>query len=179
MVPSCRVELQTPAGVVRGMNIIRPAVDADRDAIWAIFHEVVAKGDTYAWAPETTRDEAMRLWFPPGTWTYVAELDGEVVGTFLLKANQPGQGSHVANCGYMVAGRASGRGIGRAMCRYSLAEAQRLGFEAMQFNLVVSTNTGAVRLWQSCGFSIVGTQPGAFRHPAKGLVDAYVMHRVL
>lgn len=158
---------------------IRPALDADRDAIWEIFHEVVAKGDTYAWSPETTREDAMRLWFPSGTWTYVAELEGELVGTFLLKANQPGQGSHVANCGYMVASRASGRGVGGAMCRYSLDEARRLGFAAMQFNMVVSTNAGAVRLWQSCGFSIVGTLPKVFRHPTEGLVDAHVMHRFL
>jgi L-amino acid N-acyltransferase YncA len=158
---------------------IRPAGDADRDAIWQIVHEVLRRGDTYAWPPDTSREEAMRLWFPAGGWTYVARLDDEVVGTYLLKPNQPGQGSHVANCGYMVASRASGRGVGGAMCRHSLDEARRLGFEAMQFNMVVSTNVTAVRLWQACGFSIVGTLPKAFRHPSAGLVDAYVMHRFL
>jgi len=101
------------------------------------------------------------------------------VGTYLLKPNQPGQGSHVANCGYMVARAASGRGIGEAMCRHSLEEARRLGFRAMQFNFVVSTNTRAVALWKKCGFSVVGTVPQAFRHPTLGLVDAHVMHRLL
>ena len=106
-------------------------------------------------------------------------LDGRVVGTYVMKANQPGQGSHVANCGYMVAPDVSGRGVGEAMCRHSLEEARGLGFRAMQFNFVVSTNARAVNLWKRCGFSIVGTVPQAFRHPTHGLVDTYVMHRSL
>lgn len=158
---------------------IRAAAAADYEAIWRIFHEVVAAGDTYAYPPTTTREEALRLWFPHGGWTFVAECDGRVVGTYVMKANQPGQGSHVANCGYMIAAAASGRGFGEALCRHSLAEAARRGFRAMQFNFVVSTNTRAVALWQRCGFAIVGTVPEAFRHPTRGLVDAYVMHRRL
>jgi GNAT superfamily N-acetyltransferase len=159
--------------------IIRPAEAADRDAIWEVFREIVSAGDTYAYAPDTSRDEALSLWFPRGGLTYVASLDGDIVATYLLKANQPGQGSHVANCGYMVARRASGRGIGEALCLHSLDEARRLGFLAMQFNFVVSSNTRAVNLWRKCGFAIVGTLPKAFRHPSLGLVDCYVMHRFL
>jgi L-amino acid N-acyltransferase YncA len=158
---------------------IRPAGAADHDAIWRIFHTVVAAGDTYTYPPETTREEALSLWFPRGGWTYVAEHGGAVVATYVMKANQPGQGSHVANCGYMVERAASGRGVGEALCRHSLAEAKRLGFTAMQFNFVVSTNTRAVALWQRCGFSIVGTVPRAFRHPTRGLVDAHIMYRPL
>jgi ribosomal protein S18 acetylase RimI-like enzyme len=140
---------------------------------------VVSAGDTYAYPPDTTREEALALWFPAGGRTYVAERDGAVVGTYVMKANQPGQGSHTANCGYMVAGASAGSGVGEAMCRHSLEEAKRLGFLAMQFNFVVSTNVRAVALWQRCGFAIVGTLPEAFRHPTRGLVDAYVMHRGL
>jgi L-amino acid N-acyltransferase YncA len=158
---------------------IRPAVAADHDAIWRIFHAVVAPADTYAYPPDTTREQALEWWCPPGGWTYVAALEEGVVGTYVMKANQPGQGSHVANCGYMVQPEASGRGVGEAMCRHSLEEAKRLGFRAMQFNFVVSTNTRAVGLWQRCGFTIVGTVPEAFRHPTRGFVDAYVMHRNL
>ncbi|HQZ39162.1 MAG TPA: GNAT family N-acetyltransferase [Vicinamibacterales bacterium] len=158
---------------------IRRAGDADHDAIWRIFHEVVSAGDTYPYPLDTTRDQALALWFPPRGWTYVAEADGEVLATFVMKANQPGQGSHVANCGYMVARAASGRGIGEALCRHSLDEARRLGFRAMQFNFVVSTNTRAVDLWGKCGFAIIGTVPQAFRHPTLGFVDTYVMHRFL
>ena len=158
---------------------IRPADVTDHEAIWRIFHEVVAAADTYAYPAETTRDEALSLWFPCGGWTFVAEMDGAVVGTYVMKVNQPGQGSHVANCGYMVDRAASGRGVGEALCRHSLAEASRLGFRAMQFNFVVSTNTRAVELWRRCGFAIVGTLPEAFRHPSLGLVDAYVMYRRL
>jgi len=69
--------------------------------------------------------------------------------------------------------------VGRRMGEHCLAEAQRLGFRAMQFNFVVSTNEPAIRLWQQLGFSIVGTLPGAFRHSQRGFVDAYVMYRTL
>jgi ribosomal protein S18 acetylase RimI-like enzyme len=158
---------------------IRGAAESDHEAIWRIFHEVVAAGDTYAYPPSTPRDEAIGLWFPRGGWTFVAETEGRVVGTYVMKANQPGQGSHVANCGYMVEAAASGRGIGEALCRHSFAEAKQRGFRAMQFNFVVSTNTRAVELWTRCGFAIVGTVPEAFRHPTRGLVDAYVMYRRL
>lgn len=158
---------------------LRPATAADRDAIWAIFHEVVAAGDTYAYDPATSREEALRLWCEAPRATWVAELDGRVAGTWFLKDNQPGLGAHVANAGYMTAGWARGRGVGAAMCERSLAEARRLGYRAMQFNLVVATNEGAVRLWKRCGFAVVGTLPGAFRHARAGFVDALVMYRTL
>lgn len=158
---------------------IRAAGPGDREAIWRIFHEVVSREDTYTYPAETTREEALALWFPPGAWTCVAEEAGGVVGTYVMKPNQPGRGNHVANCGYMVPREAWGRGVGEALCRHSLDAARRAGFLAMQFNFVVSTNTRAVELWRRCGFSIVGTLPRVFRHPIEGLVDAYVMHRDL
>ena len=104
---------------------------------------------------------------------------GAVVGTYYLRANNRGGGGHVANCGYIVAAGAQGRGVARAMCAHSLGEAKTRGFTAMQFNFVIASNERAVRLWQSCGFKIAGTLPGAFAHPGKGLVDAYVMVRAL
>lgn len=159
--------------------IIRKAEASDDDDIWGIFHEVVVRGDTYTFAPETTRDEALSIWMSPQAWTYVATRDGIVVGTYFMRRNQPGLGSHVANAGYMVKHEAQGHGIGRAMCDHSLAEARALGFLAMQFNIVVSTNESAVALWKRMGFSVVGTLPLAFRHKDLGLVDAYVMHRFL
>jgi L-amino acid N-acyltransferase YncA len=158
---------------------IRRAEDSDFDGIWEIFHPVVAKGGTYAYDPATTKEQARAIWMAPQVSTYVAVLDGEVVGTFILKANQPGLGSHVANAGYMVHPDRAGRGIGRALCEHSLAEARRAGFLAMQFNAVVSTNGPAVALWQKMGFAIVGTIPKAFRHRELGLVDLFVMHRFL
>ena len=158
---------------------IRSAADTDRDAIWNIFHEVVAAGDTYAFDPGMSREEALAYWFGAGTHTYVAESDGRVVGTYILRANQPGPGSHVANAAYMVAKDARGLGVGRKMAEHSLSEARRLGFRAMQFNFVVSTNASAIHLWQQLGFKIVGTLPGAFRHPRAGYVDVYVMFRSL
>jgi L-amino acid N-acyltransferase YncA len=158
---------------------IRRAAGTDADAVWRIFQAVVEPGDTYAFDPETPRDEAMAAWMSPHVRTYVAEDRGEVVGTFILKPNQPGLGSHVANAAFMVAPWARGRGIGRALGLHCLAEAHRLGFRAMQFNFVVSTNEPAVKLWKTLGFSIVGTLPGAFRHRTLGYVDAYVMFRSL
>ena len=160
------------------MNI-RKAEEADFDGIWTIFSEVVATGETYAYSPDTTRDQAYQLWFAAPAATYVAVLDGEVVGTYYLKANQPAQGAHVCNAGYMVAPRARGRGVGRELCLHSQAEAVQFGFKAMQFNLVVSTNEGAVRLWESLGFKTVGSLPKAFKHPRLGFVDALVMYKWL
>jgi len=158
---------------------IRAAIEPDRDAIWEIFHAVVASGDTYAFDPRISRENALAYWFREDTHTYVAAQDRHVVGTYILRPNQPGAGSHVANAAFMVAPTARGQGIGRAMGEHCLSEARRLGFRAMQFNFVVSTNESAIRLWQQLGFKIVGTLPGAFRHPEKGYVDVYVMFRSL
>lgn len=162
-----------------GGPVIRRATGADFDGIWEIFHAVVAKGDTYVYAPETTKEEARAIWLAPSLSTYVALLDGEVVGTYILKANQPGLGSHVVNAGYMVHPARSGRGLGRALCEHSLVEARAAGYLAMQFNAVVSTNEVAVALWQKMGFAVVGRVPKAFRHKERGLVDLFVMHRFL
>jgi L-amino acid N-acyltransferase YncA len=159
---------------------IRLATDADCDAVWNIFHEVVAAGDTYALDSNMSRGDALAYWFAPGTHAYVAEQPGAgVVGTYILRANQSGGGSHVANAGFMVPASARGQGIGRAMAEHSLSEARRLGFRAMQFNFVVSTNTPAIRLWQGLGFRIAGTLADAFHHPEEGYVDVYVMYRSL
>jgi L-amino acid N-acyltransferase YncA len=158
---------------------IGPAAQADRDAIWNIFHEIVAAGDTYAFDPGMSREEALAYWFGAGTHTYVAEIDRRVVGTYILRSNQAGPGSHVANAAYMVAQEARGAGVGRNMAEHSLTEVRRLGFRAMQFNFVVSTNRSAIHLWQQLGFKIVGTLPGAFHHPKLGYVDVYVMFRSL
>jgi len=161
------------------MITIRKAEEADFDAIWRIFHQVVQRGDTYTYDPETTREQAHSIWMSGGHTTYVACVDGRVVGTYILKPNQPGLGSHVANAGYMVGVDGRGKGVGKAMCEHSLEEARRVGFHAMQFNMVVSTNEPAVALWKKFGFSIVGTLPRAYCHRELGLVDAYVMHRFL
>jgi len=149
------------------------------EAIWPVIHEVLRTGDTYPFAPETTREEAFQIWMKKPQATYVAYLDDEIVGTYYIKANQPGLGSHVCNAGYMVRAGARGKGIGKAMCKHSLGEARKLGFKAMQYNLVVSTNTGAVKLWQDMGFEIIGTLSKAFNHREKGFVDAFVMYQWL
>jgi L-amino acid N-acyltransferase YncA len=158
---------------------IRPATDADHDAIWKIFHEIISAGDTYGLDPRMSRDEALAYWFRADTQIYVAEKSGRVIGTYILRPNQSGGGSHVSNAAFMVARDSEGFGVGRRMAEHCLSEARRMGFQAMQFNFVVSTNTRAIRLWKKLGFEIVGTLPGAFRHPEKGYVDVYVMFRSL
>lgn len=157
----------------------RRAAPADADGLWAILHAVLSDGDTYTWPPDTTRADALTRWLPPDGHTFVAHRNGRLVGTYLLKANQPGLGNHVANCGYMVAPDARGQGVSEALCRHSLDVARALGFSAMQFNCVVSTNLGAIRVWERCGFAVVGTVPGAFRHRVHGQVAIHVMHRAL
>ncbi len=158
---------------------IRSATEADNEAIWEIFHEVIAAGDTYAFDPQMSREDALAYWFSENMQTYVAEKDKKIVGTYILRPNQGGAGSHVANAAFMVVPNAHGQGIGRAMGEHCLSDACRLGFRAIQFNFVVSTNESAIRLWKQLGFEIVGTLPKAFRHPQKGYVDVYVMFRSL
>ena len=159
--------------------LIRPATEHDADAIWRIFHAVVAGRDTYAFPPDTPREEGVGYWFGADITSFVAETDGAVVGMYKLIANRRGLGAHVANASFMVDPPAAGQGIGRALGTHCLREARVQGYDAMQFNFVVSTNRRGVALWQSLGFRIVGTLPRAFRHGALGLVDAYVMHRFL
>ena len=160
------------------MNI-RLANKRDYEAIWAILEPMIRAGETYTLPREMSQDDALAYWFSPEKETFVWEENGAVLGTYFLKANQQGGGAHVANCGYVTAAAAQGRGIARAMCLHSLERAKERGFRAMQFNFVVSTNERAVKLWQSLGFEIVGRLPGAFEHPERGFVDALVMYRVL
>ncbi len=159
--------------------LIRPAADGDANAIWAIMEPIIRAGETYCLPRDMGKESALAYWFSPQREVLVAEDQGEIVGTYCLQANQRGGGAHVANCGYMTAASATGRGVARAMCTHSFDRARERGFRAMQFNFVVSTNERAVRLWQSFGFEIVGTLPRAFLHPTLGYVDAYVMYRDL
>jgi ribosomal protein S18 acetylase RimI-like enzyme len=158
---------------------IRPATAADNEAIWRILEPTFREGATYPIPRDVSRVEALAYWFAPGNAVFVAETDGAIAGTYYLRANNRGGGAHVANCGYMTARGSFGRGVARAMCMHSLDEARSRGFTAMQFNFVISSNTRAVKLWQSCGFTIVGTLPGVYLHPELGAVDAYVMWRDL
>lgn len=161
------------------MIVIRKAVAADWNQIWPIVNEVFARGDTYAYSPDTDEKQGHAIWVEAPMATYVAMEGGEILGTYYIKTNQPGLGAHVCNAGYMVSAMARGKGIGRAMCAHSLQEAVKLGFKAMQYNLVASTNGFAIQLWKDMGFDIIGTLPKAFNHKTKGLIDAHIMYRVL
>lgn len=158
---------------------IRPATSSDHDAIWAILEPMIRVGETYTLPRDMNKEQALEYWFAPEKEAFVWEENGAVLGTYFLKANQQGGGAHVANCGYVTAAAAQGRGIARAMCLHSLEHAKRRGFRAMQFNFVVSTNERAVKLWQSLGFEIVCRLPRAFEHPELGFVDALLMYRSL
>jgi ribosomal protein S18 acetylase RimI-like enzyme len=158
---------------------IRLAQEADQNAVVSIVAPVLQAGETYAMPRDFTVEQARNYWFSPAHQVFVAQENGDVLGTYYLKPNQLGPGAHVANCGYMTAPAAQGKGVARAMCQHSLESARTRGFRAMQFNHVVSTNERAVRLWQSLGFAIVGTLPNAFNHPVHGFVDSYVMFREL
>ncbi len=159
--------------------LIRKAEPDDDIAIWAVLEPTFRAGETYPIPRDINRAEALAYWHTPGHTVFVAEQDGRVLGTYYMRANNRGGGAHVANCGYVVAPDAMGRGVARSMCLHSLDEARRRGFRAMQFNFVIASNERAVRLWQSLGFKIVGTLPAVFEHPRLGLVDAYVMVQAL
>jgi len=168
-----------------GMGTEKPPLDireigaGEFELVWPIFHAVVSAGDTYAYDPEMTLEEARLLWTLPPARCFAARWDGAVVGAYCLRPNQTGLGDHVANAGYMVAPEARGRGIASTMCAHSLDAARAAGFKAMQFNFVAASNEGAVRLWQRHGFAIVGRVPAAFRHRRRGPTDVLVMHRFL
>jgi len=156
---------------------IHLATELDRDAIWAILEPMIRLGETYALPLDMNKQQALEYWFAADKETFVWKENDAVLGTYFLKANQQGGGAHVANCGYVTAPAAQGRGIARQMCLHSMERARERGFRAMQFNLVVSTNERAIKLWTSLGFEIVGRLPLAFAHPTLGLVDALVMYR--
>src|ERR1700735_595801 len=158
---------------------IRPAMASDAAAIWRIIGPTIQAGETYALPQDLSEQAAIDYWLGPDRRTFVAEVGGEILGTYFIRSNQSGRGAHVCNCGYMTAAVASGRGIARAMCAHSLDEARAAGFRVMQLNFVVSTNVRAVRLWQAMGFDIVGRLPAAFDHPTQGYVDALVMNRAI
>jgi L-amino acid N-acyltransferase YncA len=158
---------------------IRKATPEDRDKIWEIIQKVIATGDTYVFDPKSSKRKMLAYWFSKEKHTYVAAREGVIVGTFLLKNNQPDLGSHIANASYMTLPSIAGRGVGRAMGEFSIIEAKKLGYKAMQFNIVIKTNERAVRLWQSLGFQIIGEIPEAFNHAQLGLTNAYIMYRKL
>jgi len=168
-----------PQPVLQKTVKIRKAAENDLEAVWRIIEAVIAGGDTYVFSPDTPKEEMMDYWFSPEKHNYVAVSNGDVVGTFWLKANKPGLGSHVANAAYAVSPDAAGRGIGRMMAEFSIDEARRLGFKAMQFNFVVKSNAVAVRLWQNVGFEVIGEIPDAFDHARDGMTNAYIMYRKL
>ena len=159
--------------------LIREATRDDDEAIWRVIEPMIREGETYPLPRDMTRAAALAHWFAAGHEAFVAEHGGAVAGTYYFRANAGGGGTHVANCGYVTAIEARGRGVARAMCLHSLEHARRRGFRAMQFNLVISSNAPAVHLWQACGFEIVGRLPGAFLSPRHGYVDALIMYQAL
>jgi ribosomal protein S18 acetylase RimI-like enzyme len=157
---------------------VRPATREDWPAIWDLMEPILVAGETYVWEGIGSGD-AERLWMAAGASVFVALHDGVLVGTYVLKPNQPGRGAHVCNAAFMVAPQAQGVGAGRRMIEHALDSARAQGYRAMQFNMVVSTNDRAIDLWRRHGFEEVGRLPKAFRHERLGLVDALIMYRSL
>ncbi|SFD65400.1 GNAT family N-acetyltransferase [Roseivivax sediminis] len=158
---------------------LRPATETDNDALWRIMEPIFRAGDTYTVPRDIARDDALAYWQSPAHRVFVAEAGGAVLGTYILRPNQPGGGDHVCNAAFLTAAEAQGRGVARAMLAHALDTARDAGYRAMQFNFVVATNVRAVATWERAGFDIVGRLPGAFRHPTAGYVDALVMYRTL
>ncbi|PWJ40146.1 GNAT family N-acetyltransferase [Sediminitomix flava] len=158
---------------------IRKAEIEDYQEIWEIIDEVIRTGDTYVFSPSSDKQKMLRYWCSSDKFTYVLTVDDKIVGTFILKENQPDLGSHVCNAAFMVDPKLAGQGIGYQMGAFALEEAKKLGFKAMQFNIVVKTNEAAVALWKKLGFEIVGEVPEVFNHAKEGYTSAYIMWRKL
>jgi ribosomal protein S18 acetylase RimI-like enzyme len=151
----------------------------DKVQIWKILHDIIKRGDSFAYPVDSSEKEMIDYWCGADKHTYVATENDEVVATFFMKDNQPGLGSHIANAGYAVSMKHGGKGIGQAIGEFSLEEARRLGYQAMQFNIVVKSNVNAVKLWTKLGFKIIGEIPDAFNHPQHGMTNAYIMYQKL
>lgn len=158
---------------------IRLFEDSDWHKVWSLLEPIFRAGETYAYSPLITAAEAKVVWVQVPQETYVASLADSIVGTYYLKPNQPELGAHVCNCGYAVSPEARGRGVASAMCVHSQVRAAEIGFKAMQYNLVVITNAGAIRLWERHGFEKLAQLPAAFRSQTQGYVDALVMYKLL
>jgi len=170
---------QTPGTIIGATMLIRPARPEDAPAIWSIIEPTIRAGETYTLDRDMAETDALAYWLGTDKETFIAEEDGSTVGTYYMRPNRTGGGSHVCNCGFMTSAAATGRGVARRMCEHALAHARSRGYRAMQFNFVVSTNERAVRIWQKLGFEIVGRLPRAFNHPVHGYVDALVMFQAL
>ncbi|WP_296701882.1 GNAT family N-acetyltransferase [Algoriphagus sp.] len=161
------------------MELVRHAnIQTDFDGVWKIFSRVIQSGDTYVFEPETPKEKLKDYWFAEFMDTFVIEGDfGEIIATYIIKPNQIGLGSHIANCGYMVHPDHQGKGLGTILCEHSISYAKEKGYKGIQFNIVVSTNSAAVHLWEKFGFEIIGNTPGGFRHSTLGFVDTYIMFK--
>ena len=158
---------------------IREYRDEDFEFIWIFMKEILRAGETYALDLNMDKEAAKDLWIHQTQKVFVYEENNEILGTYYLSRNRTGGGGHVSNCGYMVSANSRGKGIASKLCLHSQQLAVDLGYKAMQFNFVVSTNSGAVHLWKKLGFEIAGTLPKAFNHPTHGYVDAFIMYKWL
>lgn len=161
------------------MVSILAAQEKDFDEIWRIFYQVIIGGETYVNDESTTKTDARSKWLNESAKSFIAKIDDKIVGAYLIRPNQVGRGSHIANASYIVDEETRGNGVGKALALHSITTAKELGYKAMQFNFVVSSNEPAVKLWQSVGFKIIGTIPQGFKHKVLGFVDAYIMFREL
>lgn len=159
--------------------MIREMTRSDFESFWPCFESIIKAQETYAFDPKMNLEQAYELWCELPEKTFVFVNGGEVLGSYYIKPNGMGPSDHICNCGYMVTTAARGRGIARQLCEHSQQIAIELGFEAMQFNSVVSSNEVAVNLWQQLGFEIIGTIPRAYRHCKLGYVDSYIMYKKL
>ena len=158
---------------------VKKITEDDFDEVWTLIKKIITKGDTYVFSPETKKNQMLSYWCSKSNHTYIVQNDGKLVGTFLIKDNQPGLGSHIANAAFMTEPDETGKGVGRLMSEFALKEAKNLGYSAMQFNFVVKSNSRAIRLWKKLGFLVIGEVPEAFNHATEGLTNALIMYRKL
>lgn len=156
---------------------IDKTTEADFDKIWDIFQPIIQAGGTYVYSPDTTKEEALSIWFDKSYDTYLATLDGDVVGAYVIRPGHRDLGAHISNAAYIIADKYRGKGYGELLGKHSIEQARKLGYKAMQFNYVVSSNKIAINLWRKIGFSIVGTIPSAYNHPKLGYIDIHIMYR--
>lgn len=151
----------------------------DEEALYEIFREVVDSGSQFPYECSSMEEFHQQFFTPQGQVYVCHSLDGKVIGGFYLRANFSGRSSHIANAAYMIRNTYRSQGLGSLLIKSSLHLAKALGFQAMQFNMVLSQNTRAVKLYERLGFSVVGIIPQGVRNPSGNYQDGFVMHRKL
>ncbi len=142
--------------------MIRQYKDSDLPALIAIWNQVVDDGIAFPQEEQLTPETGTDF-FASQSYTGVAEINGQILGLYILHPNNIGRCGHICNASFAVARASRGLHIGEQLVKDCLAKGKELGFRILQFNAVVESNVHARHLYERLGFIQLGVIPGGFR----------------